>query len=131
MVTTHPPLPQSVVLFSPPPPPPPPPVVEASACDQFTVGQLRGLFQQFSSVAPSGVMLAESFVQYLFSMASRQVREGWMLTLCMIVTSPCSLEAPSYQSSGVDCPRNRSGPLCSFANSLYLKPSCTSLRLSW
>ncbi|XP_070194777.1 sperm flagellar protein 2-like isoform X3 [Littorina saxatilis] len=66
-----------------PSPPPAPEMVEAVMSEHFTVNQLYNLYQQFSSIAPSGIMSTKSFVETLENIVSvshgmEQLPDSWM-----------------------------------------------------
>ncbi|XP_005100478.1 sperm flagellar protein 2 isoform X2 [Aplysia californica] len=50
------------VLKTPSPAPPPPPT-EVALSDQFTVAQLRSLYEQFRATAPTGIISSKAFVE--------------------------------------------------------------------
>ncbi|KAL8590470.1 hypothetical protein ACOMHN_011683 [Nucella lapillus] len=70
------------VLKSPSPPPIPEPTEQVMA-DYFTVEQLYTFYQQFSAIAPSGIMSSKSFTDTLENMVSvthgmEQLPDTWM-----------------------------------------------------
>ena len=65
---------QSVLLFEKAPPPTLPPQPENPPPGVFSVVQLNKLHSQLSSLAPKGLMLAQSFVETLHGFTENTVR---------------------------------------------------------